>query len=281
MGYATFPDDEKSREKLLKKADQAVHLAKYQKENQFVYMAAHQAHLEQETVLIEVFASQVAKKYEQIHLPGSYEKLIQSGSRYKGKFYIQAEEVALETITSLAGALEAKDRYTRGHSQAVANYAVVLANALKMTPPEVEEIRGAAFLHDIGKIGIPEYILGKQGALNEKEWEIMKQHPVIGAQQILYPLKSLRALVPAVECHHEDWDGSGHPHGYKGEKIPIGARIISIVDVFHALTSDRSYRKALSVEEAKHIMSKGAGQKWDPYLLDVFFTMLGHAKKTA
>jgi HD-GYP domain-containing protein (c-di-GMP phosphodiesterase class II) len=163
----------------------------------------------------------------------------------------------------------------------VANYAVALAHALKMTPGEIEEIRAAAFLHDIGKIGIPESILCKAGPLNEKEWEIMKQHAVIGAQQILHPVSSLRPIIPAVECHHECWDGSGHPHGLKGEKIPLGARIISIVDAFHALTSDRSYRKALPVCEAKKILEAGAGSKWDPHLIEIFFKILTIASPKA
>ena len=278
IGHATYPDDTKTQEKLLKLTEQALHLAKFKggKIGESTSIATGEIDQLNDKTVIEVFASQVAKKYDNIHVPSVYQELV-SHIEKKNTGTAKTDDLMLETITSLAGALEAKDRYTRGHSQAVSNYAVALAHALQMNAAEVEEIRTAAFLHDIGKIGIPEDILCKSGPLNEKEWEIMKQHPVIGAQQILYPVASLRPIIPAVECHHESWDGTGHPYGYKGEKIPLGARIVSIVDAFHALTSERSYRKALPVTEARKIMDAGAGSKWDPYLLDVFFGILTSA----
>ena len=226
----------------------------------------------------------MARKYNNVHAPSVYQELLAqienknapaATQKQKNENYqLSRDALMLETITSLAGALDAKDRYTRGHSQAVANYAAALAHALKMSPEEVEQMRLAAFLHDIGKIGIPEAILCKKGPLNEKEWEIMKQHPVIGAEQILAPVTSLKPIIPAVLHHHENWDGSGHPHALKGEDIPIGARIVSIADAFHALTSDRAYRKALPVAEAKKILDAGAGTKWDPRLIEVFFSIL-------
>lgn len=278
IGHATYPDDTKTQEKLLKLTEQALHLAKFKggKSGESTSIAIGEIEQLSDKTVIEVFASQVAKKYDNIHVPSVYQELV-SHIEKKNTGTAKTDDLMLETITSLAGALEAKDRYTRGHSQAVSNYAVALAHGLQMNAAEVEEIRTAAFLHDIGKIGIPEDILCKSGPLNEKEWEIMKQHPVIGAQQILYPVASLRPIIPAVECHHENWDGTGHPHGYKGDKIPLGARIVSIVDAFHALTSERSYRKALPVAEARKIMDAGAGSKWDPHLLEVFFGILTSA----
>jgi diguanylate cyclase (GGDEF)-like protein/putative nucleotidyltransferase with HDIG domain len=275
IGHATYPDDTKSRDKLLKLVEQALHLAKFKGEKTETSTCIGSSEIDQlnDKTVIEVFASQVAKKYDNIHVPSVYQDLLNHIEKRNTPTdkSPQTDDLMLETITSLAGALEAKDRYTRGHSQAVANYAVALAHALNMTAAEVEEIRAAAFLHDIGKIGIPETILCKNGPLNEKEWEIMKQHAVIGAQQILHPVTVLRPIIPAVECHHENWDGSGHPHGLKGEKIPLGARIIAIVDAFHALTSDRPYRKALPVAEARKIMDAGSGTRWDPHLLAMFF----------
>lgn len=276
IGHSTYPDDTKTREKLLKLSEQALHLAKFKgaKTGESTSIASGEIDQLNDKTVIEVFASQVAKKYDNIHVPSVYQELVSHIEKKNAVTSSKTDDLMLETITSLSGALEAKDRYTRGHSQAVANYAVALAHALKMTHSEVEEIRAGAFLHDIGKIGIPEDILGKSGPLNEKEWEIMKQHPVIGAQQILYPVACLRPIIPGVECHHENWDGSGHPYGYKGEKIPLSARIISIVDAFHALTSERAYRKALPVAEARKILEKGAGSKWDPTLLEIFFKIL-------
>lgn len=278
IGHATYPDDIKDRDRLLKLAEKALHLAKFKgsKTGESTQIGSFEVEQLNDKTVIEVFASQVARKYNNIHVPSVYQELVTHIEK-KADNKVKPDDLMLETVTSLAGALEAKDRYTRGHSQAVSNYAVALGHALKMSPAEVEEIRAAAFLHDIGKIGIPESVLCKAGPLNEKEWEIMKQHPVIGAEQILYPVASLRPIIPAVECHHEDWDGTGHPHGYRGEKIPLGARIISIVDAFHALTSDRAYRKAMPVYEAKKILESGAGLKWDPHLIELFFNILNCA----
>ncbi len=284
VGYATYPDDTRQKDSVLKLAEQALHLAKFKGEKtaQCTRIASHEMEQLNEKTVLEVFASHVAKKYNNIHVPSVYQDLLLHFEK-KPLQSATAEDLMLETITSLAGALDAKDKYTRGHSQAVANYAVALAHALHMAPHEVEEIRLAAFLHDIGKIGIPEEILCKKGPLNEKEWEIMKQHPVIGAHQILAPVTSLKPIIPAVLHHHENWDGSGHPYNLKGEKIPVGARVVSLVDAFHALTSDRSYRKAMTVQEAKVILQAGCGTKWDPYLIEVFFKILAIAspKKSA
>lgn len=274
IGYATYPDDTNLKDSTLKLAEQALHLAKFRggKTGESICIASGEMDQLNEKTVLEVFASHVAKKYNNLHVPSIYRDLL---SHLEKKAPAgSTDDLMLETITSLAGALDAKDRYTRGHSQAVANYAVALAHALQMNAKEVEEIRLAAFLHDIGKIGIPEHILCKQGPLTEQEWVVMKQHPVIGAEQILRPVSSLQPIIPAVLHHHENWDGSGHPKGLKAEEIPIGARIISIVDAFHALTSDRAYRKALPVAEAKKILEQGAGSKWDPHLIEVFFKIL-------
>lgn len=280
LGYATYPDDTRTRENLLKVTEQALHLAKFKgsKTGESTCIACHEIDELNDKTVIEVFASQVAKKYNNLHVPSLYQDLLAHlEKKNPGDELPSAEDLMLETITSLAGALDAKDKYTRGHSQAVANYAVALAHALQLKPEEVEHVRLAAFLHDIGKIGIPEAILCKKGPLNEKEWEIMKQHPIIGAQQILAPVTSLHPVIPAVMHHHENWDGSGHPSGLKGEGIPLGARIVSIVDAFHALTSDRSYRKALPVTEARTILEAGSGTKWDPHLVEVFIRILSIA----
>ncbi|MEM0951088.1 MAG: diguanylate cyclase [Cyanobacteria bacterium P01_H01_bin.74] len=282
---------------LVKKSEHALQIAKYRlkqhnqqesiKEMQFNCSAYDELSYEKmpaETkhILTEVFTAQVLKKQKSIQLSTADINQIKTNAENGLSAFSlpdNTEALTLESLTSLAGALEAKDRYTQGHSHAVENYAVLLGKALKMTPSELEKLRIAAFLHDIGKIGIPEYILNKTTKLNEKEWEIMKQHPVIGAQQIIYPVKSLRDIAPAVECHHENWDGSGHPYGYQGSKIPIGAQIISVVDVFHAITSTRSYRTAMSLQEAKHVMQQYAGIKWNGKLLDVFLTLISKNEK--
>jgi HD-GYP domain-containing protein (c-di-GMP phosphodiesterase class II) len=152
---------------------------------------------------------------------------------------------------------------------------------MQLPAGEVEKIRLAAFFHDIGKIGIPESILNKPGPLTLAEQEVMRQHPVIGARQILQPVSALRDIVPLVEYHHERWDGTGHPVGLKGENIPVGARIVSIVDAFHALTSNRPYRSAMALEDAIIILEEGAGRLWDPALIDCFVTMVRRAQATS
>lgn len=277
IGYATYPADTSARDSLVNLAEQALQLAKFKgaKTGESTRIASNEVDQLNDKTVLEVFASHIAKKYNH-HGPSIFQELVKRvESREEG--VQNPESLMFETIGSLAGALDAKDKYTRGHSQAVSNYAVAMAHALKMSPEEVEQIRLAAFLHDIGKIGIPESILCKAGPLNENEWEIMKQHPVIGAKQILAPVSALKDVIPMVEYHHENWDGTGYPEGLKGEDIPLGARIVAIVDAFHGLTSDRSYRKALAVSQAKSIMEADCGIKWDPNLLQVFFSILNIA----
>lgn len=276
VGFATYPDDTRKTENIIKLAQQALHLARFkgEKTGESIRIASNEVDQLNDTAVLEVFASHVAKKYNELDVPSVYQSLLKIQEKKTPTDPNNTDELMLETITSLAGALDAKDRYTRGHSQAVANYAVALAHALQMNAEEVENTRLAAFLHDIGKIGIPEHILCKQGPLDDEEWEIMKKHPVIGAEQILAPVTKLHPIIPAVLHHHENWDGTGHPKGLKGDEIPIGARIISIVDAFHALTSDRAYRKALPLSKAKEILKDGAGGKWDPNLIEVFLKVL-------
>jgi diguanylate cyclase (GGDEF)-like protein/putative nucleotidyltransferase with HDIG domain len=276
-----YTDD---KERLMGRVLQALHLAQYQsaKNLQSVLIADTQLESVSDKTWLEIHATQVAHQFPNTKT-GIYQELIRILEQ-KGHLPAATSQLPLppdvtpnlmlETISSLAGALEAKDRYTRGHSQMVANYAVLLANALNLSPETVENIRLAAFLHDIGKIGIPESILCKQGPLTPEEWDIMKQHPVIGARQILSPVSALKDVIPMVEFHHENWNGGGYPLGLIGDAIPLGARIVSIVDAFHGLTSDRSYRKALPLAEAQSILQEGAGIQWDPHLINVFFKLI-------
>ena len=125
-------------------------------------------------------------------------------------------------------------------------------------------------LHDIGKIGIPEHVLRKPTMLSDDEWAIMKQHPAIGADKVLEPNKSLHDLIPMVKFHHEHVDGTGYPFGLKGDEIPLSARIVAIADAYHALISDRPYRKGLSVNKACEILKMGAGTQWDKELIRQF-----------
>lgn len=182
-------------------------------------------------------------------------------------------ERAEHVLFALVRAVEAKDPYTRGHSQRIAEYTIRLARRIKLPEREARALRYAAYLHDIGKIGIPEQILYKNGALNERERTIIREHPRIGAN-ILQPLRFATEVAPIVEAHHEHWDGSGYPNGLRGEEIPIGARILAIADSFDAMTTDRPYRKKLSLQEALRRLQEGAGKQWDPRLVQEFIQMI-------
>jgi len=175
----------------------------------------------------------------------------------------------LDTVTSLAYAIDAKDQYTQGHSQKVSAYAALLAEALGMNDLEVEEIRLGAVLHDVGKVGIPEAILNKSGPLNLEEWDTMKTHVTFGGK-LLEPLVPLARIREMVLHHHEFFDGSGYPEALSAESIPLGARIITIADSYDTITSDRSYKKGRTAEQALNELERCAGTQFDPQLIQAF-----------
>ncbi len=175
-------------------------------------------------------------------------------------------------VATLIEAVEAKDRFNRGHSRRVAELAGRFAKILSLPRREAELLETGAKLHDIGKIGIPEEILNKPGRLTDQEFDVIKSHPVIG-EQILLPLEFLADARPIVRHHHERWDGSGYPDGLKGAEIPRPAAILSICDAYDALTSDRPYRPGLPAIEALAILEKGAGTQWHPDLVQRFETL--------
>lgn len=180
---------------------------------------------------------------------------------------------ARQSLCALMTAVESKDKYTGEHSAEVSDLTARLGAAVDLSEKELLAVSIGALVHDIGKIGIPDQILQKPGPLTTRERVQIEQHPEIGAQ-ILAPLPALRDVVPLVLHHHERWDGTGYPHGLSGEDIPLGAQIISLCDVWSALTSDRSYRKAFSKDESRRIILEGRGVEWDPRLVDLFFSLL-------
>jgi diguanylate cyclase (GGDEF)-like protein/putative nucleotidyltransferase with HDIG domain len=178
-------------------------------------------------------------------------------------------QAVLDTVTSLAFAIDAKDHYTQGHSQKVSAYAALIAEALEMSDGEIEEIRLGAVLHDIGKVGIPENILNKSGPLNPDEWETMKSHVKFGAR-ILEPLTPLARVREMVLHHHEYFDGSGYPEARAGEEIPLGARIIAVADAYDTITSDRTYKKARTAADALAELERCANAQFDGSIVTVF-----------
>lgn len=181
-----------------------------------------------------------------------------------------SEEIAalhLRTIEALSLAIEAKDHTTHDHLKRVQTYAVQIGKDLRLSDPELNAIRAAAMLHDIGKLAVPEHILCKPGRLTPEEFEKMTIHPIVGAE-ILKRVQFPYPVVPIVRSHHEKWDGSGYPDGLRAEQIPIGARILAVVDCFDALTSERPYRRAMSPEEAMCHLQSERGKSYDPQIVE-------------
>lgn len=173
------------------------------------------------------------------------------------------------TIEGWSRALDLRDKETEGHSQRVTEMTVRLARAFGLSEAELEQVRWGSLLHDIGKMGVPDGILLKPGALTDEEWIVMRKHPTF-AFEMLSPIRFLRLALDIPYCHHEKWDGTGYPRGLKGDQIPLTARIFAIVDVWDALTSERSYRAAWSEEEAEIYIQNSSGTYFDPKAVDIF-----------
>jgi diguanylate cyclase (GGDEF)-like protein/putative nucleotidyltransferase with HDIG domain len=185
----------------------------------------------------------------------------------------QLADLYLATIKSLALAIDAKDQYTHQHILRVQRYAVATAKQLGLTGAELEGVNTGALLHDIGKLGVPEYVLLKPGRLTDEEFAKIKKHPEIGAS-ILDPVEFPWPVLPVVKYHHEKWDGTGYPEGLKGEEIPLTARILAVGDVYDALTSTRSYRNAWSHEKAIAVIKKDSGTHFDPVIVEAFLQII-------
>ena len=185
----------------------------------------------------------------------------------------EVERSYIQTVQSLAVALEAKDRYTSGHSQRVSRFATLIARSMGLPRDEVEVVGQVALLHDIGKIGMLDAILNKPSNLTPEERELVKSHPVVGAQ-ILSPVKTFERHVIGIRYHHEMYDGSGYPEGLRGEAIPLAARIVSLADAFDAMTSTRPYRIGLPLSFATQEMIKMRGKQFCPLVVDAFVKVL-------
>ena len=186
---------------------------------------------------------------------------------------LHAESMAalhLRTIEALALAIEAKDEGTRHHLERVQTYAVAIGKELGIADSDLDALRAAAILHDIGKLAVPEHIISKPGKLTAEEFEKMKIHPLVGAE-ILERVQFPYPVAPIVRAHHEKWDGSGYPSGLVGEEIPIGARILSAVDCLDALASDRQYRRALPLDEAMAVVLSQSGKSFEPRIVDILY----------
>ncbi|MFZ5352317.1 MAG: diguanylate cyclase [Bacillota bacterium] len=243
IGVASYPGDGSSGEEVLECADKAMYAAKWSGRNQCVLY------------------SRMEEGCFSINSQNETEKMQNS-----------IKTAYFSTVYALAATIDAKDHYTFGHSENVSSYAVTLAIAAGFDDEKIDIVRNAGLLHDIGKIGIPEYILTKNETLTRHEYEIMKRHVEISIS-IIKHIPSLIKVIPAIMSHHEQYDGKGYPRGVKGEGIPIEGRCLSIVDAFDAMTTDRPYRKALSIDEALEELRRCSGTQFDPVLTETFIKL--------
>jgi HD-GYP domain-containing protein (c-di-GMP phosphodiesterase class II) len=182
---------------------------------------------------------------------------------------LQSNQLFLGTLHAMSSAIDARDAYTQGHSQRVARLAFELAKLYGLTEAACQEIYLAGILHDIGKIGIPDSVLLKNGPLTEAEYKTIQQHPQIG-HRIVEQLGHLQFVLPGILYHHERWDGAGYPHGLHGESIPVMARILAVADAFDAMSSSRPYRSAMPIAKAHSIICQGSGKQWETKAVDCF-----------
>ncbi len=196
----------------------------------------------------------------------------------KSKMLIDKLDSSEEVIYSLANVIEARDEYTEGHTRRVADYSVAMGKVLNLSEMDLEALEKGGHMHDIGKVGISDAILKKPASLSDEEFDMMKQHPIIG-ENICKPLKSINSLLGIIRGHHERLDGSGYPDGLKGDQISTLTRIVSIADVYDALVTDRPYRKALSQEKAFEILNdEGKRGLFDTEIVKIFIDLIENNK---
>jgi diguanylate cyclase (GGDEF)-like protein/putative nucleotidyltransferase with HDIG domain len=297
FGVATFPLNGSTPQELLQVADASMYLSKHQGGN--AVSTADQFNAEDTRkwkrdvldaylgvtlkrlfstgpdAFVEIYSriEQFARSLAETE-PLSRERGANRISQSSGEAsYEPLPPIVMDTLTSLALAVDSKDQFTQGHSHKVSSYAVLIAEAIGLKGPEIEEVRLGGMLHDVGKVGISEPILNKSGPLNPDEWEAMKRHVEYGAK-LLEPLRGTERIREMVAHHHEFFDGSGYPHGLAGAQIPIGARIIAIADAYDTITSERTYKKPRTPEEAFQELDRCGNAQFDPELVQAFISRL-------
>ena len=221
----------------------------------------------------EIMLRRVSRILELDRLQKHLQREVQRQTRKAEERQNKLERITHQVIQALAGTVDAKDRYTNGHSMRVAKYAKEIARRMGMSRQEQENIYYTGMLHDIGKIGVPDEIINKPGRLTEEEFEIIKTHPVIGSE-ILKNISEIPGLYLGTRGHHERYDGRGYPDGLAGEEIPLQARIIAVADAYDAMTSNRSYRSFLPQAAVRQEMMKGRGFQHDPAIADIMIQMI-------
>lgn len=223
--------------------------------------------------IAEIMKERIRRIMELKHLQGFLQEEVTRKTRALTKTYHKLQRLSVQIIDALSGAIDAKDTYTNGHSNRVAEYARELAVRMGKNEEEVNDIYFAAMLHDVGKIGVPNEIINKPGRLTDAEFEIIKEHTVKGAE-ILDRISELPKLSVGAHWHHERYDGKGYPDGLAGEEIPETARLICVADCYDAMTSNRSYRDALSQKVVREEIRKGKGTQFDPEIAEHMLHMI-------
>src|SRR5215831_643307 len=287
FGIAGFPIHGSTPQELIQVADSSMYLSKHQGGNS-VSTAEQGDGSDRKRWKKDVLEAYLGVRLKRQFATGAeaFDEIYRSIEQFTRSLAEQGGEnsgdglprAVVDTVTSLAFAIDAKDQYTNGHSQKVSAYAVTVAQALGLSANEVEEIRLAAMLHDIGKVGIPEAILHKSGPLDASEWETMKTHTELGSK-ILEPLETMKGIRAMIRHHHEFYDGSGYPDRLEGERIPYGARVIAIADAYDTITSERTYKKARTPEDAFAELERCASNQFDPDIVKVFIEAMRRAPR--
>lgn len=273
IGVATFLEHSKNVFDLTELADQAMYRAKINGRNQ-VQMTQKQIESNWQKVAVNAFLDIVSKQRVQIptEIAGDITARLSSVSS------AASEKNAKEVIYSVVDILTQSynSTYQSGFTKSKLLLAVKLAKKMDMSKEDIDKLKIAVLLYDIGNIMIPENIFHKEDALTEDEKNLIRSHPVIAARDILKPISSIQDIIPIVERHHENWDGSGYPGKVSGKDIPLSSQIILLIDAYYALTQDRPYRRAYDVDKAIEIIKQGQGTKWNPELVDAFIPLVKH-----
>jgi len=280
LGIAVFPEHALDQHHLLELADKALYLSKRLGRNQ-VHTASD---LNFDRNLIANKESAAPRDPQTVieEIAAKTENSIQAFEAPKVSAEAQAKDElvpeVVEMVKTLAQSLYSRSDYNKAHHLEVARMSELLAKVMGLSATQIEQIRVAGLLHDVGTLRLPPELLAKEGFFTQDERNLINQHPVLGAD-LLRPVRALKDICEIMENHHERWDGLGYPSGLKGEAIPLPARIVSIVDSFHAMISDRPYRTALSHEQAVQALRDGAGKQWDPFLVDIFIAVLTNLRQ--
>lgn len=271
IGVATFLEHSKNVYDLTELADQAMYRAKINGRNQ-VQLTQKQKETNWQRIAVNAFLDIVSKQRVQIpaELAGDITARLSSVSA--------SEKDAKETIYSVVDIITQSynSTYQSGFTKSKLLLAVKLAKKMDMSKEEIDKLKIAVLLYDIGNIMLPENIFKKEDALTEEEKTLIKSHPVIAARDILRPISSIQDVIPIIEKHHENWDGTGYPGKSSGKDIPLSSQIILLVDAYYALTQDRPYRKAFDIQKAIEIIHQGAGTKWSKDLVEKFIELVSH-----